>query len=112
MESVNTLKEQRDYAWNYFQLHAAQRMSTFNFFIVLAGLLTTGLAGTFMRDFQWNMVGTVLSVGLTVASFAFWKLDQRVSFFIKHAESSLKQIGQKWENEINTEGVFFASLFY
>lgn len=39
-------------------------MSTFNYFIVLVALLTTGLAGTFVKDFKWNMVGTVLSLDL------------------------------------------------
>jgi hypothetical protein len=111
MESMSTIKEQRDYAWDYFQLHAGQRMSTFNYFIVLAALLTTGLAGTFVKDFKWNMVSTVLGLGLMVVSFAFWKLDQRVRFLIKHAESSLRQIEQKWTDEVARDGAFFANLF-
>jgi hypothetical protein len=111
MESLNTLKEQRDYVWSYFQLHAAQRMSTFNFFIVISALLTTGLAGTFVKDFQWDLVGAALSFGLMIVSFVFWKLDQRVRFLIKHAESALKEIEEKWKDEIIREGVFLANLF-
>jgi len=33
-------EEQMEYAWNYFQLHAGQRMASFNFFVVIAALLS------------------------------------------------------------------------
>ena len=52
-----TLKEQREYALSYFQLHANQRMTTFNFFVVIAALLTTGISGTFSKDFQNHFFG-------------------------------------------------------
>ena len=32
------------HAWAYFQLHAAQRITIFNYFVVLSGILATGLA--------------------------------------------------------------------
>jgi hypothetical protein len=51
MSSNASLKEQRDYVWAYFQLHANQRISSFNFFVI-AALLTTGLAGTVKSDFD------------------------------------------------------------
>jgi hypothetical protein len=51
MSTEVTLKEQRDYAWSYFQLHANQRMTSFNFFVVIAALLTTGLARSLENDF-------------------------------------------------------------
>ena len=86
------VKQKREYAWDYFQLHAGQRMSTFNFFIILAALLTTALASTFVKDFEWDIVGFFLGSGLIIISFAFWKLDQRVRFLIKHAENALKDL--------------------
>ena len=105
-----TLKHQRDYAWNYFQLHAGQRMSTFNFFIVIAALLTTGLASTFVKDFKWQGVGFILGIALVGISFVFWKLDQRVRFLIKHAEAVLKEIEQKTLSESSGD-TFIAALF-
>ena len=89
MSSEELLKEQREYAWSYFQLHANQRMTTFNFFVVIAALLTTGLSGTFNKDFQNPFIGIVLGAGLIVISFIFWKLDQRIRYMIKHAETTL-----------------------
>jgi hypothetical protein len=52
-----TIKEQRDYAWNYFQIHASQRMSSFNFFVVIAALLSSAMAGTFTKDCMHHWLG-------------------------------------------------------
>lgn len=96
MSSNASLKEQRDYAWSYFQLHANQRISSFNFFVVIAALLTTGLAGTLKSDFEHHYMGVALALSLLVISFIFWKMDQRVRYLIKHAEEALKAIEEKW----------------
>jgi hypothetical protein len=34
----------RDYAWNYFALHADQRMKAFHFYILLSTAITSGFA--------------------------------------------------------------------
>lgn len=99
MSSNASLKEQRDYAWSYFQLHANQRISSFNFFVVIAALLTTGLAGTLKSDFEHHYVGVALALSLMVISFIFWKMDQRVRYLIKHAEEALKVIEEKWMSQ-------------
>ncbi|GAI69928.1 unnamed protein product, partial [marine sediment metagenome] len=33
-----TLRDHREYAWNYFELHARQRMAVFNYFVIIAAL--------------------------------------------------------------------------
>lgn len=91
----NDLKEQKEYAWNYFKLHADQRMATFNFFIVISALLTTALVNSINNEGcgHWScIVGIVISISLCVVAFVFCKLDRRVSFLIKHAEKVLKSI--------------------
>ena len=85
-------------------------MSTFNFFIILAALLTTGLAGTFVKEFEWDVVGVFLGSGLVIISFAFWKLDQRVRFLIKHAENALKAFEANYASD--TEKLFMLSLIH
>src|SRR5262249_21475929 len=100
MSAHDTLKEQRDYAWSYFQLHANQRMTSFNFFVLIAALLTTGLAGTLKSDFTHHYVSVILALSLIGIAFIFWKMDQRVRYLVKHAEDALKAIEDKWmENE-------------
>lgn len=72
-----TEKELRDYVWNYFQVHAAQRLTTFNFYIALSTAVTTGLFATLSQAFRVPLLGVVLGILLITFSFVFWKLDHR-----------------------------------
>jgi hypothetical protein len=92
MTETWTSIEKREYAWQYFKVHADQRMSLFNFFVVISALLTAALSTTWKKDCAHPMYGLFLSFGIVVISFVFWKLNQRVAYFIKHAEAALKDI--------------------
>jgi lipoprotein signal peptidase len=83
-------KNQRslDYAFKYFELHAKQRMTVFNFFLVIAGILTAGIAASLSKD-SMPLLAAALSLVLILISIVFWKLDARTSFLIKHAETAL-----------------------
>lgn len=85
-------KDMLDHAWQYFALHANQRMSLVNFFLILAGLVLAGLATCLQRTGPIQLLGVALGLLLTVVSFVFWKLDQRVAFLLKHAERAMAQI--------------------
>ncbi len=111
MNSNQFLKEQSDYAWAYFELHANQRMNSFNFFVVIAALLTAGLAGSLHKEFQFHSVGIFLSLALTFIAFIFWKLDQRVRFLIKHAEEALREIEKQRLKEASVSREDQAVLF-
>jgi hypothetical protein len=80
------------HAWRYFELHANQRMSVFNFFLALSGVVSAGLAALVQEDPHSSFLGVLLGLLLILVSFVFWKLDQRVSFLIKHAESALSEL--------------------
>ncbi len=82
----------REHAWKYFELHAHQRIAVFNFFLVISGTLAAGMAATLQGSQRFSALGVLLGVLLAFVSFLFWKLDQRVSFLVKHAEASLVQI--------------------
>jgi hypothetical protein len=86
------MDEKFEYALRYFELHASQRMSTFNFFVVLSALLISGLIKTFEKDFSYPQMGYSVSFALMLVSVVFWKLDQRVRFLIKHAEEALSDL--------------------
>jgi hypothetical protein len=78
----------RDHVWGYFELHAGQRLTMFNFFVVLSGLVTAGLGATMQGSPRMAVLGILLGVVLMLLSFVFWKLDQRSSFLVKHAEDA------------------------
>lgn len=89
----------RSYVWDYFQLHAAQRLTTFNFYIALSTLITTGLFASFHKSFQVPSLGIVLGLLLMVFSFVFFKLEQRNRHLIWHGEEALKRL----ENDFAVE---------
>ena len=81
-----------NHAWSYFALHANQRITVFNYFVVFSGVLCTGIAAAVQASPKVAAVGVALGLLLAVLSFVFWKLDQRTAFLIKHAEDILKQL--------------------
>lgn len=89
---MDTRQEKIDYVWSYFELHANQRMSTFNFYIVIAALTTNAIATSYESITQSLFPCAIFSMLLSFVSYIFWKLDQRCSKLIKHAEESLKAL--------------------
>jgi hypothetical protein len=90
--SPEDLQKSLDHAWRYFELHANQRMAVFNFFLVLSGLVSAGLASAIQGSVRFSILGVVLGLLLSLVSFIFWKLDQRVCFLIGHAERNLAKL--------------------
>jgi hypothetical protein len=79
----------RDYAWNYFALHAEQRLKTFHFFIILV----TAIVGGFLLILRYGHTHkwiALLGFFLAFLSFVFWKLDVRTRALVKNAEEALK----------------------
>ena len=83
--------EMRSHVWGYFQLHASQRLTTFNFYIVISSLIVGALLGA-LQNAQTRYVGIGLGLLLTFFSFIFWKLDCRTRQLIWHAEEALRHI--------------------
>ena len=88
-----------EHAWSYFELHANQRMTVFNFFLVLAGLVAAGLATAVQGNPRFAVLEIVLGLLLGLVSFIFWKLDQRASFLIKLAEEAIAELETALPNE-------------
>lgn len=85
--------EIRNHAWNYFALHAQQRMSAFQFFITLE----IGLAGAVFLAVQTGTAEgfrpfALIGILMAILAFVFWKIDQRTRDLIKNAERSLQKV--------------------
>ncbi len=81
-----------DHAWRYFELHAQQRMTVFNFFLAISGLISAGVGVCLQQGTKFSVLASLLGTFLIMVSFIFWKLDQRVSKMIKSAEAALCHI--------------------
>src|SRR5580704_14087429 len=80
------------HAWSYFALHANQRMTVFNYFVIFAGVLSTGMAAAVQASPKLALIAVPLGLLLVTLSFVFWKIDQRTAFLVKHAEAILAQL--------------------
>lgn len=89
MENYENL---RTYAWNYFQYHAGQRLTAFNFYIVISTLM---ISGFFLAVQSIPALALILGIVIVFLSFVFWKLDIRNKQLIKNSENALKYIESK-----------------
>jgi len=80
----------RKQAWDYFQLHATQRLTTFNFYLIACSAIAAGEVASFHKDFNFPALRIVLGCVLIVLSLVFWRLDERNRLLIKNAEAALK----------------------
>lgn len=91
-------KESRNYAWSYFHFHAEQRLKTFNFYLIIATILTGGLITLLTDDnFPYKIWSSILAFLLTFISFIFWKLERRNHQLVKNGEDALKHLDKNWE---------------
>lgn len=101
-----TDKEWLDLAWKYFQQHAQQRISYFNFFVIFSTILTTGLVTTYQETFGLPYFGVAIGLIQVFLSVMFWKIDQRNRFLTKHAEEVIMSYEAK--NKANIDALLFS----
>ena len=82
--------ELRQQAWDYFEMHGNQRLTTFNFYIVISSVVATALFTVLTSSAP--RIGWLLGGLLVFFSFIFWKLDSRNAELIKGAEAALKYL--------------------
>jgi hypothetical protein len=102
--------DMRLYAWNYFQLHASQRLTAFNFYIVISTVLGTGYLMSLKGD-TISTIGIILGLLLSFLSFIFWKLDVRNKQMIKNAEDALKYLERQLNLENNNSNPHILQIF-
>lgn len=76
-----------EYAWNFFDFHAKQRMQVFNFFIVFSGIM----ANAYALSIGYGNLEVAAAVGFVgaIVSFFFKLLDHRNEELVNLAEDIL-----------------------
>jgi len=87
---TNLSHERLDYAWKWFDYHAKQRVSMFNFFLIASGLLATAYANALSRDEE--VLGAVLSFLGALIALAFVVLDCRNATLVYLGEDVLRRL--------------------
>lgn len=94
-----------DYAWNWFQYHARQRITAFNLFLVLLGAIVAGYlkcaelaissqASVDMINSRqiWWFLALAISIFGIMISIAFWFLDIRNAELVNCGRIALKDL--------------------
>lgn len=83
-----SVEKGRAYAWQYFYIHAEQRLKTFHFFLVFSALVIGAILTLAKLEDSYVLVA-FFSYLFSFLTFVFWKLDVRNRDMIKHAEETL-----------------------
>jgi hypothetical protein len=75
-------------------------MSLLNYFLIMFAFVAAGLAACVRGEGFLRLGGVLLGGALILLSFAFWKLDQRSAFLVKHAENALREIEMEVTPEV------------
>ena len=86
--------EIRTYAWNWFALHAGQRLQLVNFWLVAVAFLAAAFVQAQISHLRPISAGVAL-IG-AVASIAFQRLDVRTHQLSRVAEEALREFETEW----------------
>lgn len=78
-----------EHYWKYFEIHSQQRMTVFNFYLAIVGLISAGIGFGLQQGEKFDYLVSSMSLFLMFVSFLFYKMDERVSTLIKRAENGL-----------------------
>ncbi len=94
--------------WDYFAIHANQRMQILNFYIVLETFFITGLLTLFQLDGELAAFRFTVCIAIIFFSLIFYALDMRTKTMIKFSEDALKTIEQKNVAKYGNEIMIFS----
>ena len=77
-----------EYAWRWFEYHANQRLTMIRFFLTIAAAIAAGTGYLWAKEMFF--LSMWLGVFGFIASFAFMRLDSRVSDLVELGENALK----------------------
>jgi hypothetical protein len=90
MSEDDRLKTELDYASGWFQYTASQRLTTFNFFLVVVGLLLVAYAQAI--DHDWRLFGAGVAFIAAVISLGFLIIDVRNEVLVNKGLSALRKL--------------------
>lgn len=98
----------RQHAWDYFELHANQRISLFRFYIIFLSLFFTGASFMYVRypseRFLEELAGIALSLSFAFITMMFHFLDRRNKQLIHYAEDALRMVEKEFPSIVKLSG--------
>jgi hypothetical protein len=80
-------KEALDHAWNWFALHATQRLQSVNFFLVAIAFLSAAFV-TAIKE-QMHLIACGISILAVCICFFFYRIERRIRSLVHAAEEAM-----------------------
>jgi hypothetical protein len=100
-----TTRDALDHAWDWFELHAKQRMDLINYFLVATAFLAAGYAGGIQAGAP--VVSAGVSVLGVIIAICFQRIEQRTRELIRLGEAALRQIESAMASETGMSQIMF-----
>lgn len=103
-EVIAVAQTRFEYAWRYFALHARQRVTMFNFFLLGSGVIANAYGLLLREQLHWQAGGVAL-IGLLVCVVSFM-LDIRNHQLVHHGEDALRRVEQDYllsSDQVNSD---------
>lgn len=96
---LETFKIQYQHAWNYFQLHAQQRLTLFKYYITLLTFLTAAAGFLYVkfpfRETTSEHAGIFIMILFILVTFIFWRLDWRNEKSLQKSRNAILKLEEK-----------------
>jgi hypothetical protein len=92
--ALETTEETRKYILEDWKLKADQRLRTFNFFLIVYGVMAAGLL-TFIKDSPYPWIAAPGGLWLAVVSLIFWCIDRRSRMMLRNSEEIFRKMEEK-----------------
>jgi cytochrome b561 len=89
------------HAWDWFALHARQRMQCVNFFFLAVAFLATAYGTAMTKDLHALAVG-ICVLGILISHY-FHRLDQRTRALVDAGRKALRPFQQRLAHETNIQ---------
>jgi hypothetical protein len=87
-QQLDELKVAKDIAFEWFKIHADQRLRVFNFFLIIAGFCVAGFFTSFQSGNK--AAAAVIAAVLVCVCYCFKQLDRRTAQLVKVGEELLE----------------------
>lgn len=89
------------YAWDWFSYHAAQRLTTFRFFLVMIGVVIVGYFKCV--ELTWPRFGFVMGLFGAFIALAFWILEIRNEELVRCGRAALDRLEPLMQSTIRND---------
>lgn len=95
-DGIDWLREAREHAWNWFSLHANQRMQSLYYFLIAVAFLSAAYVGALTRS---DIVAASIAILGLLLTLAFRRLELRSRELIHLGEAALRAIEEEMANK-------------